>query len=296
MFPLRRRTAPSDPPARRDPAPSRWDYRYQRMMLTPVFRIGLRFGLPLVLIAGAVALWAAKPDNRALVTAQAEALREMITTRPEFMVSGLEIVGAQLALQQAIEGLVEVEFPVSSFEIELDALRAAVGELTAVDAVTVRIRSGGTLEVAVVERVPVAVWRYVDGLRLIDNDGAMTGMILSRADRADLPLIAGDGAKEYILEAIALFRAAAPVSDRVRGLVRMGERRWDMVLDRDQRILLPEDDPVAALQRVIALHEAQDMLSRDISVVDMRDAARPTIRVNRPALNVLRNISATAMD
>jgi cell division protein FtsQ len=69
----------------------------------------------------------------------------------------------------------------------------------------------------------------------------------------------------------------------------MGERRWDMVLDRDQRILLPEEDPVAALQRVMALHKAQDMLERDISIVDMRNGARPTIRLNQPALNVLLN-------
>lgn len=297
MFALKRRrlaasgpAAASGTPLRRDPAPSRWDYRYQRLMLTPVFRIALRYGLPLMLIGGIVSIWSANPDNRALITGQIDAAREMIHSRPEFTVSALEILGAQPALHQAIEALVDVEFPVSSFQLDLDAMRAAIGELTAVAAVSLRVRPGGTLEIAVTERVPVAVWRYIDGLRLIDNDGVMTGMILSRADRADLPLIAGDGAKEVILEALLLFRTAGPVSDRVRGLVRMGERRWDMVLDRDQRILLPSDDPVAALERVIALHEAQDLLSRDITIVDMRDGARPTIRLTEPAINIMRNV------
>jgi hypothetical protein len=41
-------------------------------------------------------------------------------------------------------------------------------------------------------------------------------------------------------EALALVAAARPAVPRLRGLVRMGERRWDLVLDRDQRILLPE--------------------------------------------------------
>ena len=60
------------------------------------------------------------------------------------------------------------------------------------------------------------------------------------------------------------------LAERLRGLVRMGERRWDLVLDRDQRILLPEDGAVEALERVIALDEAQDILSRDILQVDLR--------------------------
>ena len=43
-------------------------------------------------------------------------------------------------------------------------------------------------------------------------------------------------------EALALIRAAGRRrwKGRVRGLVRVGERRWDVVLDREQRILLPE--------------------------------------------------------
>jgi cell division protein FtsQ len=146
----------------------------------------------------------------------------------------------------------------------------------------------------VAQRQPVAVWRYSDGLRLIDAEGVMTGMIASRADRADLPLIAGDGAKEAIGEALALFAAAAPVAPRVRGLVRMGERRWDLVLDEDLRVLLPTDGAVSALERVIALHQAQEMLDRDVAAVDMRLASRPTLRLHPPALNILRNVTATA--
>jgi cell division protein FtsQ len=116
----------------------------------------------------------------------------------------------------------------------------------------------------------------------------MTGMIAERVDRSDLPLIAGDGAKDAIDEALALFAAAAPIAPRVRGLVRMGERRWDMVLEEDARILLPAQGAVAGLERVIALHQAQEMLDRDIAIVDMRLGVRPTLRLNPPALTQLR--------
>ena len=76
----------------------------------------------------------------------------------------------------------------------------------------------------------------------------------------------------------------------------MGERRWDMVLDRDQRILLPGDDPVSALNREIALNDAQDMLNRDVAVVDMRNADRPTLRMNEEAADALRRVNTTIND
>ena len=68
----------------------------------------------------------------------------------------------------------------------------------------------------------------------------------------------------------------------------MGERRWTLVLDRDQRILLPETGAVRALERVIALDQAEQMLERDLTVVDMRNEQRPTIRLAADALAQMR--------
>ena len=73
----------------------------------------------------------------------------------------------------------------------------------------------------------------------------------------------------------------------------MGERRWDMVLDRGQRLMLPETEPIAALDRMIALNEAQDMLSRDIAAVDMRNPNRAVLRMTADAANALRRVSET---
>jgi cell division protein FtsQ len=104
----------------------------------------------------------------------------------------------------------------------------------------------------------------------------------------DLPLIAGEGANAAVPEALALLAAAGPIQPRLRGMVRMGERRWDIVLDRDQRILLPEGDPVPALERVIALDKAETLLARDVIAVDLRNEDRPVLRLAPDAMNTLR--------
>ena len=65
----------------------------------------------------------------------------------------------------------------------------------------------------------------------------------------------------------------------------MGERRWDMILDRNQKIMLPAVGAVAALERLIALDKAEDLLARDVLNVDLRNDKRPVLRLAPYALN-----------
>lgn len=290
MRPLRatRKTRPL-----RDPAPSKWHYRWQRMMLTPGFRAAMRVGVPLMLIAVMLGTYFSKEERRETLAVQVAEIKAQIQQRPEFMVTDMTIVGADAAIEADVMRVLPVSFPVSSFDLDLETMRGTVAALNAVDEARVRVGEGGALIVEITPRVPVALWRERGTLKLIDADGVFAGVVEARADRADLPLIAGDGAHTHIAEALALFDAASPIADRVRGLVRMGERRWDLVLDRGQRIMLPETGAMAAIDRVIALNEAQDLLKRDVAAVDMRNPARATVRMNTEAATAMRRVNGT---
>lgn len=129
----------------------------------------------------------------------------------------------------------------------------------------------------------MVIWRSEAGMQLLDDSGHRVATLLARDGRGDLPLVAGQGAEAHVPEALAVLAALTPVMSRVRGLVYMGERRWDVVLDRGQRILLPEADPVVAAERAMALNGAQDLLGRDVVDVDLRNPARPTLRLSQAA-------------
>lgn len=269
--------------ARPDPAPSRWAWRYERWMLTPGIRLAMRAGIPFLLTFGAATWWLSVEENRVRISDAVAEARTAIAQRPEFMVTVMAVEGAGDKVAAEIRDILPIELPASSFDIDLEHLRKTIAALDPVRAVTVRIRPGGVLEVGVIERMPVAVWRTYDKVTLLDETGAHVDEIPTRLARPDLPLIAGEGADRAVAEALTLARAAAPLGDRLRGLVRMGERRWDVVLDRGQRVLLPEYGALQALERVIALEKAQDLLSRDVARVDMRLRQRPTVRMNPPA-------------
>jgi cell division protein FtsQ len=204
----------------------------------------------------------------------------------------MAVDGASDLVAEGIRELLPLDFPISSFDLDLEQMRETVVALDPVKSARLYVRQGNVLQVDVVERVPVVLWRTDRGLLLLDDEGVLVGPAFLRADWPDLPLIVGDGANERVEEALDLAAAAEPLTARLRGFVRMGERRWDVVLDRDQRILLPEVDAVQALERVIAMDQAVDMLERDLMAVDLRLAHRPTLRMTDGAVRELLRIRA----
>lgn len=289
-----RRVSISARVARRDPAPSRLAFRLQRLWLTPFVRGVTRIGLPVFAVVLGLGLWLGDEGRRAELVSHYQDLKTAFQNRPEFMVSLLKIEGAGSEVDEAIRAMVPVRLPASSFNIDLEGYRAMIRRLDAVADAALVIRPGGILQVTVTEREPAILWRTPNGLEMLDAEGHRVATLIDRAARPDLPLIAGEGADAAVPEAIAVLRAAQPILSRARGLVRMGERRWDLVLDRDQRILLPAADPVRAVERLIALDKAEDLLDRDFTRLDLRNQNRPTIQLSAHALEQFRSITGQA--
>jgi cell division protein FtsQ len=244
-----------------------------------MFRLLVRVIVPFSLALGGAGIWLSDQDRRDEIRLTLSDMRRSVETRPEFMVTLMATDGASEGLSDDIREIMPIDFPVSSFDLNLENMRAQLMGLSPVADASVRIRAGGILQIDITEREPVMVWRSAEGMMLVDNEGIVVAVAGARSDTPELPLMAGVGADEVVQEALQLIETAGPLADRVRGVVRMGGRRWDVVLDRDQRIMLPEYGAVQAFERVIALSQAHEMLARDLVVVDMRLSERPTIRI-----------------
>lgn len=276
--------------ARRDPAPSRLAYKIHRLWLTPFFRAFLRVGLPVFCVLVALGWYFSNPTNRYAIGEKLTQIQRSVQERPEFMVKLMAVEGASDVVDDAVRQMLPIDFPISSFDLDLEVMRQEITKLDVVEDADLRIRPGGVLEVVITEREPVIVWRHEGILDLLDRSGHRVASLLARNARSDLPLIAGPGADQAVDEALRLMRVARPFGRELRGLVRVGERRWDVILSSKQRILLPADNPVAALEQVIALDQAQDVMDRDIIVMDMRNPERPTLRLAEKAVEELRRI------
>jgi cell division protein FtsQ len=140
------------------------------------------------------------------------------------------------------------------------------------DAVSVRIR----------ERTPFALWQRHGALSLIDEDGAViTRRGLERFQ--GLVVIVGEDAPRH---AASLFRALAREPElfgRVRAAVRVGERRWDVRLDNDVDVRLPEGDAAAAWLRLAEIERQYGILASGVSTVDLRTADWLVLRLKHGA-------------
>ncbi|SDX78764.1 cell division protein FtsQ [Albimonas donghaensis] len=295
---LTRRLRPA-PPApfetprrRRDPSPSRLRYRLDRLGRRGYVRFALRrLAPPAALMLMALGAWQSATLREA-VHERVESLRASLMDRPEFAVSRLEIVGGAPELQARVSNRLGLSFPVSSLRLDLPALKTEIETMPGVARAVPKVMPDGALRIGLVQRAPEALWRWDGQLHLVDADGVLISPVAHRADRADLPLILGEGADRAVAEALVLWKRAEPIHDRLRGLIRMGERRWSLALGGDVLVHLPAENPEAALQRLLALDAADDLLDREISVIDFRDPQRPVLRLTARAVAELERAKA----
>lgn len=166
--------------------------------------------------------------------------------------------------------------------IDAHAARAKLMELPWVaDAHVQKIYPRG-LSVRLAEREAAGIWQHGEALSLIDARGDVIAP-LSGARHADLPLYVGLGADRHadMLEARLLFHPE--LRGRVKAAIRIADRRWDLRLDNGVTIRLPDSDIGAALDRFAEFDAGRDVLSRDITLVDLRLEDRVTLQLSEAA-------------
>ncbi|MEM8792233.1 MAG: cell division protein FtsQ/DivIB [Pseudomonadota bacterium] len=280
---------PNPPPARQagpmGPGLSKAHFRWQRDWGARVQKFA-RVYLPLIVLALIGWQVAENDDLRSLVDAEVDKIVREVMADPDLSVRDVVIEGADPELEALLAGMIGPVIGMSSMELGVRNLRFSLEELGEVRKARVTLSPTGVLKIAVEERRPVALWRDQAGrLSVIDREGVEIRPARERASAPDLVLLLGTGATDHVDEALEIIAAAPQVTDRLRAMVRVGERRWDLVLDRDLRILLPAEEPAAAMARVMGLHQGEsELLDRDLTVVDMRIPERPALRMTPRAV------------
>lgn len=274
-------------------SPSRIKYRIERIWLTPLYRSLIRTGVPLAFVVLLAIAHFSKSETQAQLAGSIQSAWTMVEDRPEFSVNLMQVEGGSDAVAEQVREAIPIAFPESSMRLDLAVLKTKVEAVDAVKSADLFLR-GGVLEVRIEERSPAVIWRGPGRHELVDATGVRAGVVETREGFENLPLLLGLGAQSQAGEALQIIAAAGPIRSRIRALRRMGQRRWDVLLDRGQTIQLPVSQPTAALERLIALHQARDVLGRDITLVDLRDGRRPVLRLSNVAVDELLRLRAIA--
>ena len=288
LFEIKRKTSVSE--VRFDPAPSKVAYLANRIWLKKSSRRSF-FIMILISIVLFVLIGLSNRSNFSLlIKKNTEKISQYVELSPIFKVVNLSVISEDPNVIEKISSTLALNFPISSLDIDVEVLRLKVESIDLVESASVRLTSNGLVEVDVNIRKPVAIQRLGTRLMLIDARGVKVDEVLSRSQRLDLPLLVGKGAEKCVDEALHLLLEIKDLLSRVRGLVRVGERRWDVILNRGQVILLPEKNPLNAIRKIISLQEGQKILDRNISYLDFRNINRPVLGLSEETSKELKEI------
>ena len=199
-----------------------------------------------------------------------------------FDIDAIEVSGVAGARAQEIRELVVPEGRRSILSLDPSDVKARLEGLDWVASAKVRRLWPSTLRIEIERRQAYARWQENGEIAVIDYNGER--LLAERAaDHPELPLVVGAGAGPAAEPLLIALENLPQVRARLKALVRVGERRWDVELVSGTTIALPEAEPAAALARLEALHLRRGLLDRPLALIDMRAPGRLAVRVH-PAL------------
>ncbi|HEX9491092.1 MAG TPA: FtsQ-type POTRA domain-containing protein [Stellaceae bacterium] len=142
---------------------------------------------------------------------------------------------------------------------------------------SVERRFPDTLHIRLVERQPLAFWQRQGKLVLIDRDGVVIPTE-RLASFGNLIVLVGPDAPAHGAALLDMLATEPDLAAHVAAAVRVGGRRWNLRLDSNVDIALPEDDPTAGWRRLAQLERSDGILEREIQAVDLRLPDRLVLR------------------
>jgi cell division protein FtsQ len=147
-----------------------------------------------------------------------------------------------------------------------------------VSAASVQRKYPNTLEIAVTEREPFAIWQHAGTYNLIDKAGIVMGSLDLMA-KSQMLLVTGEGANLGASQLVNQLEANPALLKKVRAAAMVGQRRWNLYLDNGVKIALPAEGVPEALNQVSALDASQNILSKAVREIDMRVAKQMTVAI-----------------
>ena len=164
--------------------------------------------------------------------------------------------------------------PILGFDTE--SAQARLEDLPWVQEASVGRYFPDTVKIRLVERKPLAIWQHEGRFSLIDREGlVIVGDVEAEKVRRrfdGLRVLTGEGAPE---QAVALFKMLSvepELSARVRAASWVGDCRWNLQLDNQIDVLLPEKSPLQAWRLLARAASEQALLDRAIVTIDLRQS------------------------
>jgi cell division protein FtsQ len=208
--------------------------------------------------------------------------RDAVADAFGFRIAEVSLSGAKEISREEILTTIGVTGQTSLLFLNADAARARLmANPWVADAAVLKLYPN-RLQITITERRPFALWQKDGDVEVIADDGTVLEHFVERR-YVHLPFVVGKGAQRRARAFLDILDRYPDIASRVRASVLVARRRWDLLLKNGIDVELPEANPAVALNHLVALDREKKLLTRDITVVDLRLPDRVTVRLSDAA-------------
>lgn len=202
----------------------------------------------------------------------AQNLYEM-TAELGFKLENVVIEGQDNTTQDEILSTLNADTGTPIFSINLQQIKSQLEKKPWVKQAAVKRRLPNTLYIAISEKEPIALWQLNQKIFLIDGEG--TKIISSDSHKfSKLLHVVGIDANLYAANLIHELSNYPELARKIVSAVRYGQRRWNLNLQQNITVKMPELGFDRALKYLNELDKAGKLLDQNYKTIDLRDAGK----------------------
>jgi cell division protein FtsQ len=207
---------------------------------------------------------------------------QAMTSAVGFAINNVKVSGNAETSEIDILEKIGLDGTTSLMALDVAATRDALKTLPWILDAEVRKIYPDTVEIKLKEKTAFGIWQHGNELELIEKDGKPIAKLRDNKF-AHLPLFVGKDAGTGADEIMHDLERWPAMKARVKALMRVAGRRWDLKLDNGVVIKLPERDMDRAMAELAEFDNSHQVLERDILAIDLRLADRTTVQLTADA-------------
>ena len=205
------------------------------------------------------------------------------TANRGFRVANIMVEGRHYTDVEILKAIINIKKDDPLFLFEPDSARDILEKLSWVKTAQVERRLPDTIYVKLEERTPMALWQRSKELSLIDTEGEiLTDNGLEKFK--NYIVLVGDDVPERAPEFLKLLSSEPQILSKVEAAKSVSGRRWDITLKSGAVVKLPEEEVELALTRLAKMQDEENIMDKDIQVIDVRELSRITVRTKPGAV------------
>ncbi len=189
-----------------------------------------------------------------------------------------EVEGLERVSRGEIETVLGLPRQGSVLDLSSAEIRQAVESLPWVARAEVRIGLPDRIHLLVVEETPVALWWTGKHWWFVNNAGEGFTSAEQGAPSFGLPRVVGERAGSAVGEVRAMLAGHSRLFDGQSIFERIGSRRWNVRLPTGILLMLPEREPLQALDWLRSSGLLDQFSGRDVVAIDLRNRGRVPVR------------------